>query len=132
MSPGGALSYCGGCSPRRSPGDKKHGSAAARAVCGRISPGSCSPGGREMPREGGLRVTDARHCLEKGGKKIQHGGEVFLLVPFLLLFPPGNGERWLGKGIFVGLARRGFPPLSPGMVIELKSTRFLLWFGRCD
>lgn len=52
-----------------SPGEKKHGSAAAREVCGSISPGSCIPGGREVPREGGLQVTNTRHCLEKGGRK---------------------------------------------------------------
>lgn len=94
-----------------SPGEEKHGSAAAREVCGRIPPGSCIPGGREMPWEGGLQVTSTRHCLEKRGKKIQYGGEVFLLAkrPFLLLFPPVSGERWPDKGISLGLAARDFP-----------------------
>lgn len=47
----------------------------------------------------------------EGGKKIQYGGKVFLLVkrPFLLLFPPVSGERWLDKGISLGLAGRDFP-----------------------
>lgn len=117
MSRGGALSYCGGCSPRRrQPWGKKHGSAAAREVCGRISPGSCIPGGREMPREGGLQVTNARHCLEKGERKSNMVERFSSLcnLAFPAFVPSCWWEKVAGQRDCFGVGPGGISPTCPG------------------
>lgn len=113
MSRREALSYCGGCSPRcRLPkGEEKKKMAVLLPVrfAGGflLAPAFLQTG--EMPgatvslsaaglirAEGWIAGYKREALFEEGGKKIQHGGEeVFLAVewPFLLLFPPVNGER---------------------------------------
>lgn len=100
-----------------SPGDKKNNQSTAMPLPGRVLREDFSPFPQPWrPREGGLRVTNAGHCLEKGGgeKKIQYGGERFSsLCLLLLLFPPVNGERCWTKGISFG-AGISLSPTRPG------------------
>lgn len=115
MSRAGALSYCGGCSPRcRQPWGKKKNMAVLLAA---------SFEGGFLPVPASLESGDAgfagykRQALfGERRRKIQNGEEVF--PPFTRTFPAFVRSCWWGRVTgqrdLFGVCPAGISPISPG------------------